>query len=121
MDTREKIVPLDQLETRLGDIHWRAVVSAFDPITLRHAEWLTALSVPETMILAVVEPGVNPLLPPSARAVLAAALRCVRLVVVAEEAALPKLPHLEIVRDTAGDRERHLAFVQHVRGRQTAR
>ena len=118
MDTREKIVPVEQLAARLGGEPWLAVVGTFDPLTLAQAERLAKLSGNGKAVLAVVEPGVGCLLPVEARAILVAALKSVRMVVVAEAGALPPV---EIVRDEAGERERSAAFIEHVKGRQIAR
>jgi hypothetical protein len=118
LDTRDKIVPLERLAARLGDACWLAVAGTFDPLTLKHAERLAALTGVGKSILAVVEPGSHCLLPVEARAILVAALKSVQLVVVAKADALPKL---EMVRDDAGERERSAAFIEHVKERQRAR
>ena len=118
MDTREKIVSVEQLAARLDRGPWLAVVGAFDPLTLAQAERLAQLSGNGKAVLAVVEPGSGTLLPVEARAILVAALKSVRMVVVAEASALPPV---EIVRDDAGEKERSAAFVEHVKGRQIAR
>ena len=121
MDTREKIVPVEQLGARLGNAQWLAVVGTFDPLTLNHAERLAGLSGHGKSILAVVEPGTGCLLPVAARAILVAALRSVQLVVVAEPSALGSVPQVEIVKDEEGERRRSAAFVEHVKARQGAR
>jgi hypothetical protein len=121
LDTRDKIVSVAQLRGRLDDGAWLAVAGTFDPLTLSHAERMAELSARGKPVLAVVEPGTNCLLPVEARAVLVAARRSVRLVVIAEADALASFPQLEIVKDEEGERQRSLAFVEHVRGRQTAK
>jgi len=122
LDTREKIVPLEQLPGRLAKGQWLAAVGTFDPLTLSHAEWLAAVGGKEKNVLAVVEPGETCLLPVEARAVLVAALKSVQLVVVVPRAHdLPKMQNLEIVKDEEGDRKRSLAFVEHLRERQSGR
>lgn len=120
MDTREKIVPVEQLERRIADGDWLAVVGTFDPLTLRQAERLAELSARGKSVLAVVEAGKNCLLPVEARAVLVAALKSVRLVVVSKANALPKLSRLEVLMDEEGEHQRSSAFVEHVRRRQNA-
>ncbi len=121
MDTRDKIVLVAQLRGRLDDGAWLAVAGIFDPLTLSHADRIAELSARGKSVLAVVEPGTNCLLPVEARAMLVAALKCVRLVVVAQADELARFPQLEIVKDEEGERQRSLAFVEHVRGRQTAK
>lgn len=121
MDTRDKITWIGKLHRKFDGRDWLAVVGTFDPLTLSHAERMAELSARGKPVLAVVEPGTNCLLPVEARAVLVAALRSVRLVVIAEADALASFPQLEIVKDEEGERQRSLAFVEHVRGRQTAK
>jgi hypothetical protein len=118
LDTREKIVPVEQLTARLSGSEWLAVVGTFDPLTLSQAERLAEVSGNGKSILAVVEPGTNCLLPVEARAVLVAALKSVRLVVVGQSSELPQLPQLQTMSDPEGERKRSSAFVEHVRGRQ---
>jgi hypothetical protein len=121
LDTREKIVPVEQLAARLSDGQWRAVVGKFDPLTLEHAERLAELSGNGKSVLAVVEPGTGCLLPVEARATLVAALKSVQLVVVGEADTLPQHAQIELVKDDEGERKRSAAFVEHVKGRQGAR
>jgi hypothetical protein len=120
LDTREKIVPVGQLAERLGTGAWLAAVGTFDPLTLSQAERLAKLSENGQAVLAVVEPGNGCLLPLEARAILVAALQSVKLVVATAADALPQLPQVKIVRDDEGERQRSVAFVEHVRGRQGA-
>ena len=121
MDTREKIVQAEQLAAKLGSGEWHAIVGKFDPLTLAQAERLVQASNNGKAVLAVVEPGTECLLPVEARAILVAALKSVRLVVVADGRDLAKFPNVQLSRDDEGERRRSLAFVEHVRGRQTAR
>jgi len=122
LDTREKIVPVEQLAGHLAKGQWLAAAGTFDPLTLSHAEWLAALSEKGKSVLGVVESGEGCLLPVEARAVLVAALKSVQLVVVVPQVdALPRMLNLEIVNDEVGERKRSLAFVEHVRGRQAGR
>ncbi len=121
MDTREKIVTVENLPAKLGDGAWLAVVGKFDPLTLGQAERLAQAGSNGKAILAVVEPAAECLLPVEARAILVAALKSVQLVVVTEPEALAKFPQVQIARDDDGDRQRSLAFVEHVRGRQSTR
>jgi hypothetical protein len=121
LDTRDKIVPAEQLAARLGSGEWLAVVGKFDPLTLGQAERLAQASSNGKAILAVVEPAVECLLPVEARAILVAALQSVRLVVVAGADALSQFSQVQIARDDEGEKQRSSAFIEHVRGRQNAR
>ncbi len=113
---------MEQLAAHLGKGDWLAAVGTFDPLTLSHAEWLATLGGNGKKLLAVVEAREGCLLPLEARAVLVAALKSVHLVVVVPSAAaLPDIPQLEIVNDEEGERQRSLAFVEHVRARQGGR
>jgi hypothetical protein len=121
LDTREKIVPVEQLAARLGGERWLAVAGTFDPLTLEQAERLAELGGNGGSLLAVVEPGMGCLLPVEARAILVAALKGVQLVVVSEAGALAERPQIEIVQDEEGERRRSTEFAEHVRERQGAR
>jgi hypothetical protein len=120
LDTREKIVGLKDLPPRLGNAHWLAVVGTFDPLTLAQADRLAELTARGRSIVAVVQPGVDSLLPAEARAALLAALRSVQLVVIADAASLPQNPQIEILQDEVGDRKRSAEFVDRIAGRQKA-
>ncbi len=121
MDTRTKIVSLDTLSAALGSSEWIAVAAAFDPLTLAQAEYLAALASHGMLILAVVDPNPDCLLPAEARAILLAALRTVRLVVIAPSTLLPGSAKLKIVEDKPADQQRSQSFAEHVRSRQTGR
>jgi hypothetical protein len=112
LDTREKIVPLSKLSSHLGDKKWLAVVGLFDPLTLAHANRLAEISRRGAPLLAVVEQGSETLLPADARAALVAALRCVKLVVMAEADSIPKHFPLELIRDEEGEQRRSREFVE---------
>ena len=112
MDTREKIVPLENLATRLGNAQWLAVLGKFDPLTLTQANRLAELSKNGRSLIAVVEPSTQTLLPAEARAVLLAALRSVQLVVIARPSELPLHPQIDVVEDEDGERRRTAEFVQ---------
>ena len=83
MDTREKIVPLEELRRRMATGEWRAVVGLFDPLTALLATRLTEIGDGDGELAAIVldEPGT--LLTAEARAALVAGLRRVRLVSIA--------------------------------------
>jgi hypothetical protein len=118
LDTREKIVPLQDLPERLGKGPWLAVVGRFDPLTLPQAERLGRLAGEGHSILGVVEPSADCLLPADARATLLAALRSVNLVVIADAAWLPPHPQMKILEDEEGERKRSAEFAQFIVERQ---
>ena len=83
MDTREKIVPLEELRRRMVSGKWRAIAGLFDPLTAEAAQRLTEMGIGDSELAAIVldEPGT--LLTAEARAALIAGLRRVRLVSIA--------------------------------------
>jgi hypothetical protein len=83
VDTREKIVPLEELRRRMARGDWRAVAGLFDPLTAELAKRLTEIGDGAGELAAIVldEPGT--LLTAEARAALIAGLRRVRLVSIA--------------------------------------
>jgi hypothetical protein len=120
LDTREKIVPLQDLPARLGTGQWVAVVGRFDPLTLAQAQRVAKLNEDGRPILIVVEPREDCLLPVEARAALVAALRAVQLVVIGEANQLPAHPQMEIIADEEGERKRSAEFVRFIAERQGA-
>ena len=121
LDTREKIVPLQDLPAQLGNGNWLAVIGRFDPLTLAQAERLAELTREGRSIVGVIEPGEDCLLPVEARAALVAALSSVQLVVIGEAGSLPGHPQMEIIADEEGERKRSAEFVQFIAERQGAR
>jgi len=121
LDTREKIVSLQDLPARLGDGNWLAVIGRFDPLTLAQAERVAKLKEEGRSMIGVIEPGEDCLLPVEARAALVAALGAVQLVVMGEGADLKVYPQIELVADEEGDRKRSADFVQFIAQRQGAR
>ena len=85
MDTREKIVPLEELRRRMAVGKWRAVAGLFDPLTAALAQRLTEIRNGHGDLAAIVldEPGT--LLTAEARAALMAGLRPIRLVAIARQ------------------------------------
>jgi hypothetical protein len=83
VDTREKIVPLEELRRRTTTGEWLAVVGLFDPLTALQATRVTEIGNGDGELAAIVldEPGT--LLSAEARAALVAGLRRVRLVSIA--------------------------------------
>jgi hypothetical protein len=80
VDTREKIVPLDELRRRLATGEWLAVVGLFDPLTASQATRVTEAAAGHGELAAIVLDEPDTLLPADARAALVAGLRRVRLV-----------------------------------------
>lgn len=121
MDTREKIVPLQDLHGRLGTGRWVALLGRFDPLTRAQAERVAKLNEDGRSILIVVEPGVDCLLPVEARAALMAALRAVHLVVIGEADELPAHPQMKMIADEEGEQKQSAEFVRFIAERQGAR
>ena len=116
------MVLLPELSAHVGlGNGWIAAVGTFDPLTLAQAERLAKLGGNGKRVLGVVETSGDCLLPVEARAILLAALKIVKLVVIAEAEALAQYPELEIDRDDVGERQRTADFVAHIKQRQGAR
>jgi hypothetical protein len=82
VDTREKIVPLEELRRRMAGGEWRAIAGLFDPLTAALAQRLTEIGNDgELAAIVLDEPGT--LLTAEARAALIAGLRPIRLVSIA--------------------------------------
>jgi hypothetical protein len=122
LDTRNKIVPLDQVPALLGTTPWLAVVGLFDPLTAIEAKRLAGLARPDRKLLAVVLESENALLSPEARAELVAALRDVHLVATAKrecwQFVMPHRAGFQIIEDPEGDKTRSAEFIQFVLNRQ---
>ncbi len=123
MDTRDKIVALEQLPGLLTSGTWAVVAGTFDPLTLVQAERLSALSEIGERTLAVVLSEPETLLTADARAALVAALRSVDAVVLADRgwhSILPPDCELRIIDDMPEERARTRDFVEFVKSRQRA-
>lgn len=83
MDTRDKIVPLDQVVA--APVLW--VRGFFDPLLAEHARRLAALARPGQRLAVLIADPPRPLLPAAARAELVAALESVDYVVLENGAA----------------------------------
>ena len=122
MDTREKIVQLDELATLLTTNTWTIIAGFFDPLTVIQAKWLQSLCETNRKVAAVVLHSDNSLLSTQARAALVAALRSVDLVCVAAlhdwQKDLPKTCNIRIIEDSEGEARRSAEFVQFVIDRQ---
>lgn len=124
MDTREKILPLNQLDALFESGEWVIVVGQFDPLTAAQAKRLRVLHTPGSKLLAIVLESRDALLPGSARATLIAALRDVDAVTVAEpeqwRAAVPGEARVRVVEDREADEERSAGFIRYIVDRQAA-
>ena len=119
MDTRSKILTLDQAAAALGSCGVTVVTGYFDGLRAADVRELAALPRP---LLAIVLPVQNELLNQRARAEMAAALRVIDYVVIANEsdldALLERLSPRELVRlETAHAAHVH-ELIEHVRARQ---
>jgi hypothetical protein len=83
VDTREKIVPLEELRRRMAAGEWLAVVGLFDPLTALQATRVTEIGNGDGELAAIVLDEPDTLLTAEARAALIAGLRRVRLVSIA--------------------------------------
>jgi len=81
LDTRRKIVDLDELRTRANGKPVRWVGGHFDPLLAEHARRLEQLRTPGACLAVVIQDSGHALLPTRARAELVAALSSVDFVV----------------------------------------
>jgi hypothetical protein len=118
MDTREKIVTVDEIT---GE-KWVGIAGLFDPLTVEQAERIAAAAarMPDRKLLVVVTPGNGTLLSAEARAALVAGLREVQAVVIAELDAV-RARGIELEEDTEGEARRSNEFVEFVRARQRSK
>lgn len=118
MDTRRKIVPLNEIGARTAGEHWLAVVGLFDPLTAMQTKRVAELAQNNRKLLAVVLAVDGTLLSADARAALIAALREVHLVTIAHDAewrlVLPQQASIEVVDDLPADQRRSAEFVDFV-------
>ena len=122
MDTRNKILPLDDVPALLGATPWLAVVGFFDPLTATEAKRLAGLACRGRKLLAIVLQSENALLSAEARAELVAALRDVHLVAITKRerwrSIMPNRADLQIIEDPEGDKTRSAEFIKFVLTRQ---
>ena len=121
MDTREKIVSLTELPALLGNAAWQAISGLFDPLTLTQAERIAAGG---ANVVCIVDSGQGTLLDANARAALLAALRSVKLVVIASreewKPVLANCAHVQIDHDEAADSARSANFANYILERQSS-
>ena len=119
MDTRNKILTLDAA-LRLPRGEFTLAAGYFDALRAAHAGHLAGLPRP---LLAIVLPRTDELLPPRARAEMAAALRMIDYVVIAEikdlDALVEALAPRELVRLETRDAVLVQQLIEHVHRRQT--
>jgi hypothetical protein len=124
LDTRQKILPLRDIDALLSNGEWVIAVGQFDPLTAAEANRLTALGAPDRKLLAIVLENNEALLPAAPRAALIAALRDVNAVTVAHpenwRIAIPGGAHVRVVEDAASEKIRSAEFVRYIVGRQAA-
>ncbi|MBI3698526.1 MAG: hypothetical protein HY238_27250 [Acidobacteria bacterium] len=87
MDTRTKIIDLDQAKTLAARRPLTIAHGAFDVLLVDHARALSRLCSPDSTLLVVVYQDA-PILNPQARALLVAALACVDYVLVWPQSSL---------------------------------
>ena len=81
MDTRSKIIPIEDARQRTSNSPTLWLTGHFDPLLAEHARRLTERAAPgQTLVVEITNPA-NPLLPQRARAELVAALAVVDYVV----------------------------------------
>ena len=108
MDTRSKIVPLDQIQT-LQDRTARWISGHFDPLLAEHVGRLRRAREPGSLLVVEVTNPARPLLSQRARAELVAALAMVDYVVLSNvepDASLPAGPPI--------DADLNQRFIDHV-------
>jgi bifunctional ADP-heptose synthase (sugar kinase/adenylyltransferase) len=81
LDTRSKIVPLEQARQQLGDKPACWVAGHFDPLLAEHVRRLSEHVAPGRLLVVEITDPARPLLPQRARAELVAALTMVDYVV----------------------------------------
>jgi glycerol-3-phosphate cytidylyltransferase-like family protein len=107
VDTRSKIIPIEEACQRTSNVRALWLAGHFDPLLAEHARRLRERAAPgQTLVVEITNPP-NPLLPQRARAELVAALSVVDYVVLGNGA------H----SDDASITER---FIEHVRNRHRA-
>ncbi len=124
MDTREKIIAVQNLPELLSSNEWIVAPETFDPLTTVQAVRIAKLRQPGAQLLAVILPSAEPLLSAEARACLVAALRDVDYVAVAQDASwralIPRSSTVKIVEDPEGSRIRTSKFIRFILDRQFA-
>jgi bifunctional ADP-heptose synthase (sugar kinase/adenylyltransferase) len=118
MDTRTKIVPMQEAE-RIAAEGATIVSGYFDPLLVSHAERLHGLKRPGVPLIVIVADPQNPILPVKARAELVAGLAVVDHVVDSGSGRLAPCPE-EIVHLEEEDAQTLEALIERVHRRQEA-
>jgi bifunctional ADP-heptose synthase (sugar kinase/adenylyltransferase) len=123
MDTRLKLISLEEAVRLAAQRPVRVVTGYFDPLLAAHAarvEEIRAAAAGEALLAVVLDPAA-PILPARARAELVAALAAIDYVVVLPqpdaEQFLARIPAAGIVREEEADRLRTQALIEHVQQR----
>jgi hypothetical protein len=117
VDTREKIKTFSELRPQLQSGTWTVAVGQFDPLTARVARRLQILA-SRSGVVALVQPGADPILPAETRATMLAALRYVRAVAIEPSqswrAEMQENPLLDIAEDQQSDLDNREDFESRV-------
>ena len=105
MDTRTKIIALEDAPQRLQGKPAQWVTGHFDPLLAEHVRRLAEYSAPDRLLVVEITNPARPLLPQRARAELVAALAMVDYVVLKDG---------EPEAQALGDRDITERFIQHV-------
>jgi hypothetical protein len=125
VDTRTKIIELEQMRERLlAPAPPRVLVLGhFDPVVYTNAARMRQLAAEYGPLAVCITSPVDPLLPARARAELAAALDCTDFVTIADHgdtAILTSIPGLTVIDESHDDLRRREALMTLVRERQKA-
>ncbi len=113
MDSRNKILPSDEIVRRTAGRKTLWLCGRFDPLLAHHARFLEKRKLPGTTLVIVVEKGEAPLMDVGARRELAASLGAVDYV------ALDGTP-ADVSAEMLDDAEARQAFISRVRARSGA-
>lgn len=116
MDTRGKILDLEEALARADDGRTVIVTGYFDPLTAAHARRLAEIKSQADRLIAIVLDPPQPLLQSRARAELIAALACVDFVATGGK----NIDRLDVVHEEKADLERRAALIARVLARHEA-
>ncbi len=116
MDTRSKIVSLEEAAARASGTGTTVLLSHFDVLTAERVRQVKTLALDAGLMIAVISEVPGSLLPVAARAELAASLAMVDLVVITEEP-LAHFPAARFVDDREMDSARTTRLTEHVQQR----
>jgi len=113
MDTRAKIVTLEEAAERASGTGTTVLFSHFDVLTAERVRLVRTLALEAGMLIVVIAQVPGSLLPMQARAELAASLAMVDLVVITE-APVTRFPGARFVDDREIDKARTTRLIAHV-------